>query len=84
MPVGFTVYARYYGVRTANFAFAKHYYFDVPLVEEELYDLAADPYELESQHNNPGYDAIASNLRDILETLETCAGASCWVDSTVP
>ncbi len=84
LPVGFEIHARYFGVRTADFAFAKHYYYYSPLVEEELYDLTADPYELESQHNNPAYDAIASSLRDILATLETCAGASCWVDSAVP
>lgn len=36
---------------------------------DELYDLVADPYELQNQINNPDYDAIEAQLRAELATL---------------
>jgi N-acetylglucosamine-6-sulfatase len=43
----------------------------------ELYDVEADPWELESLHANPAYEEVQSFLRDRLARLATCAGASC-------
>ena len=44
---------------------------------EELYDLAVDPYELESKHNDPGYAAIKVEMSDLLEQGKTCTASSC-------
>ena len=35
----------------------------------ELYDLVADPYELESQHANPDFDAVKAQLATRLAEL---------------
>ena len=45
--------------------------------QREFYDLRKDPYELESQHNNPAYGALIGSLSARLHNLVTCAGASC-------
>lgn len=76
-------YGRYQGVRTANYVYAEHQAPDGP-VEQELYDLAADPYQLTSQHNNPDYTAIRNTLQTLLGILRSCAGETCWVDAPVP
>lgn len=46
--------------------------------EQELYDLARDPYELQSRHNDPAYEAIRAKLAARLSALKNCAGAVCW------
>lgn len=45
--------------------------------QDELYDLNNDPYELESQHGNPAYEAIKRQLQNNLLMLKTCSGATC-------
>ena len=45
--------------------------------ELQLYDLAADPYELQNQHGNPAYAEIESALASRLEALRDCAGETC-------
>jgi N-acetylglucosamine-6-sulfatase len=45
--------------------------------QREFYDLRKDPYELESQHNNPAYAALIASLSTRLHNLVSCAGASC-------
>ena len=42
--------------------------------ELELYDLLADPYQLDNQINNPVYDAVEAGLASGLATLRGCAG----------
>jgi arylsulfatase A-like enzyme len=59
-------------IRTRRFKYVEHLNGD-----RELYDLARDPYELESQHANPGYDAIKASLAARLHNLVNCAGVSC-------
>ena len=59
-------------IRSRNFKYVEHQNGD-----RELYDLARDPYELESQHLNPSYDPVKASLAARLHRLVSCAGASC-------
>ena len=45
--------------------------------DRELYDMARDPFQLESRHGDPAYAAIRARLAARLAALRTCAGASC-------
>ena len=45
--------------------------------EKELYQLARDPYELNSQHINPAFDAMKTNLANRLARLRQCKGSVC-------
>ena len=45
--------------------------------EEELYDLARDPFELDSQHASPTYGAVRDRLRARLRALKNCSGMAC-------
>jgi N-acetylglucosamine-6-sulfatase len=45
--------------------------------ERELYDLQADPWELNNQAANPAYAAIRNQLAARLGQLKNCAGAAC-------
>jgi hypothetical protein len=38
--------------------------------ERELYDLLNDPYELQSQHNNPAYSGILTDMAARLEPMK--------------
>jgi N-acetylglucosamine-6-sulfatase len=59
-------------VRSRNFKYAEYQNGD-----RELYDLRKDPYELQSQHANPAYNAIRDALAARLHNLVSCAGATC-------
>lgn len=49
---------------------------------KELYDDNVDPHQLESKHDNPGYDDIQANLAQALRDLQACDGSSClWTVS---
>jgi arylsulfatase A-like enzyme len=43
----------------------------------ELYDRAADPWELDSRHADPAFAAVRTALASRLNRLRTCAGPSC-------
>jgi hypothetical protein len=45
--------------------------------EGELYDLTADPFQLESLHDDPGHADEVQELSAWLATLEDCNGQSC-------
>jgi N-acetylglucosamine-6-sulfatase len=45
--------------------------------EQELYDLARDPDELDSRHADPAYASVKAGLAARLARLRTCAGPSC-------
>jgi arylsulfatase A-like enzyme len=60
------------GVRTSRYAYFEY----EETGEEELYDLEADPYQLESIHKSAD-PALLSKLRARLEALEDCVGADC-------
>ncbi len=61
------------GVRTARYA----YWVYEGDVGEELYDLARDPYQLQSVHNDPRYAATRTALIAEAARLEACSGAAC-------
>ncbi len=73
------VHVYYDGIRTRRYKYV-HWFRDVdgnPANEEELYDLAADPYELESLHDSPRHAALKRALARELETFKDCAGRDC-------
>jgi arylsulfatase A-like enzyme len=45
--------------------------------EEELYDLARDPYELQSRHADPAYASVKADLALRLAHLRACSGPTC-------
>lgn len=47
---------------------------------EGLYDLKRDPWELDSKHDDPEYDAIRAILRRKLDAMTSCRGSKCRVD----
>ena len=63
----------YKAVRTGGYAY--HYYPETG--EEELYDLGADPFQLQSLHEDPAYATVKADLRSRLEALRDCAGEAC-------
>lgn len=52
--------------------------------ERELYDLLADPHELQSLHDAPRQAPVRDALARELAVLETCAGAACVRDVVPP
>jgi N-acetylglucosamine-6-sulfatase len=62
----------YTGLRTPRYMFAVY-----GNGEQELYDLRADPYELDNRAGSPEYEAIRTQLTERLQRLRYCAGASC-------
>jgi N-acetylglucosamine-6-sulfatase len=65
-------------IRTRRYKYVEHLNGD-----RELYDLARDQHELESQHANPTYNAVKASLADRLHRLVECAGVSCRARPTV-
>jgi N-acetylglucosamine-6-sulfatase len=61
-----------FGVRQGDWAFNQYDNGD-----RELYNLKADPFELESQDKNPADVMIESQLAAKLAQLKSCSGASC-------
>ena len=45
--------------------------------ELELYDLRADPHQLESLHADPRYRKVRADLGSVLKRLQDCAGRGC-------
>jgi N-acetylglucosamine-6-sulfatase len=69
----------YDAIRTPRFKYV-HWFRDVhgePADEYELYDLAADPYEMESLHESPRHAGIMRRLAARLGPLSECAGTAC-------
>jgi arylsulfatase A-like enzyme len=68
------------GARAPSFAALRtprYLYVQYATGEEELYDLARDPYELTSLHALPSRAALRAELARRLQRLARCAGASC-------
>ena len=65
------------GVTYAAVRNSKYTYVSNASGETELYDLDADPYQLDNQVANPAYDAAEAALAARLAGLRTCAGESC-------
>jgi N-acetylglucosamine-6-sulfatase len=65
----------YRSIRTQRYRYDAY-----TLGQQGLYDLAVDPWELESRHDDPRYARIEAILASALAKLETCEGAGCRVD----
>lgn len=64
---------KYRGIRTDRYVYVDH----KTTGEEELFDLAKDPYELKSLDEDPAYDAVRFDLQAKLKRLVNCAGVGC-------
>ncbi len=62
----------YSAVRTPRHVFVQH-----TTGEQELYDLAADPHQLQSLHADPRFTGLKNDLASRLARLRACAGDSC-------
>ena len=64
---------RYYrGVRTTQYK-----YIEQTTGERELYDLVADPGELQNRADDPALASVQTQLRNLTLGLRHCAGAAC-------
>jgi N-acetylglucosamine-6-sulfatase len=62
----------YQGVRTDRYLYANY-----GTGEQELYDLRADPFELQNQAGNPIFAPVQSALQRLLFSEVSCAGKTC-------
>ena len=62
----------YKAVRTERYLYAEH-----STNETEMYDLEADPFELQSVHADPAYAKPRSRLAKLLNRLRDCSGKKC-------
>jgi hypothetical protein len=62
----------YSAIRTPLHVFVHH-----SSGEQELYDLVADPHQLQSLHADPRFAALKNDLGARLARLRTCAGDAC-------
>lgn len=62
----------YAAIRGSRWAYVEH-----STGERELYDLNADPYQLQSRHADPAYQAVRLQLATRLHQLQACAGSTC-------
>jgi len=62
----------YQGVRTERYVYVEY-----ANGAREVYDLVADPDQLENLHGRPGTSAVEARLADRLAHLRGCAGAGC-------
>jgi hypothetical protein len=65
------------GVTYAAVRTTRYKYVDYGSGEIELFDLAADPYELDNRHGDPALATSEAALATRLAGLRNCAGASC-------
>jgi N-acetylglucosamine-6-sulfatase len=76
----------YDAIRTNRYKYV-HWFRDVnalPANEEELYDLAADPFEQDSLHKSARHAALKKALRRELASFKGCAGANCRSSYAAP
>lgn len=61
-----------FGIRRGDWVYIEH-----GTGETELYDLAADPFQLQSLHADPAYAGLRAELSARLAQLRSCAGGAC-------
>lgn len=66
----------YSGIRAGRFVYVEHRR-GTDRGYRELYDLNADPYELENLATDPAYERVSARLGRRLAALADCAGESC-------
>ncbi len=71
--------ARYFGVRTTNLdsLTPNQLYLSWNEGSKEYYDLATDPYQLQSLHASPSAQTKMQSLDQRLNQLKTCGGGTC-------
>ncbi len=75
---------RFWGGLTARWRVFQHHLPEDSTVWE-LYDIAADPWQLQNLAGDPKYGATLEILKDVLsEELKDCEGDSCWYEGPVP
>jgi N-acetylglucosamine-6-sulfatase len=62
----------FHAIRTQRFIYVTY-----RTGEEELYDLARDPYELQNAVGDPGYGEVRSKLAEELGALKSCQASGC-------
>ena len=65
----------YTGVRTSGYVYLE--YESDAGIEYELYDLVADPFQLDSRVDDPAMADVRAELAAELEDLRDCSGATC-------
>jgi N-acetylglucosamine-6-sulfatase len=65
------------GVRSSDHTYAKY-----GSGAEELYDLIADPHQLDNLAKDPAYAEVLASQRARLRDLRGCEGAVCWSPSS--
>lgn len=60
-------------------------FFGVP-TDFEFYEIAADPYQLDSAHDDTGYATVRGTLSEFVAALKDCVGEECrqWEDADSP
>ena len=65
-------------IRTPTHLYARYRdYSGILNGDEELYDLVADPYQLNSLHGDPGSLPLKMQLQTRLDQIQHCIGAEC-------
>ena len=77
MGLGFVAFEDANGVFYSALRNARYTYVSNASGETELYDLDADPFQLDNQVANPAYDAAEAALAARLARLRACTGPSC-------
>jgi N-acetylglucosamine-6-sulfatase len=67
----------YHAVRTRRYLWVEYLPGTPNSRERELYDLAADPWQLQSRHEDAAYAEVRAALAARLDQLRDCRGASC-------
>jgi N-acetylglucosamine-6-sulfatase len=75
-------HSAYYGYRYAAIRSGHFLYVEYETGDEELYNLIADPYELDSLDGDPAYADRKRALATALDELRDCRGEGCEVKPT--
>ena len=59
----------------------KYTYVEYATGEKELYDLDADPYQLQNVAGRPAYAAIQNTLATRLSSMRNCSGSACLIET---